>query len=98
VSDGLGVRKISPMEIAESLRRTWAHSLHTTDNLVIGGIVPLEGFAAEGGGGALGDEDKCKGCGAWLIGANGRNGERKLVEDCWRIPVKSSSFISVRRT
>jgi len=38
-TDGKGIAKVSPMEIAEGLRRIRSHILHTTDDLVVGGVV-----------------------------------------------------------
>jgi len=50
-TDGEGITKVSPVEIAEGLRRIQSHILRTTDDLVIGGVVGTGSGGGECGSG-----------------------------------------------
>jgi len=50
-TDGEGIAKVSPMEIAEGLRRIRSHTLRTMDDLVIGGVVGTGSGGGECGSG-----------------------------------------------
>jgi len=50
-TDGKGVTEVSPVEVAEGLRRIRSHVLRTTDNLVVGGIVGTGSGGGECGSG-----------------------------------------------
>ena len=50
-TDGEGVTKVSPVEIAEGLLRIQSHSLRTADDLVVGGVVSTGSGGGECGSG-----------------------------------------------
>ena len=50
-TDDKGITKVSPVEIAEGLRRIRSHILRTTDDLVVGGVVGTGSGGGECGSG-----------------------------------------------
>jgi len=77
-TDGEGITKVSPVEIAEGLRRIQPHALRTTDNLVTGGVVGIGMGGGECGSGTTRY--------VWVGVENARHGRAK-----WRGMVKEAS-------